>query len=169
MQTTTIEPAVVGGFVGGMLGASLVAIFVFYLLVVIANWKIFQKAGEGGWKSIIPIYNVYIMYKIVAMRKWFWITLGTALATSIVSTILNPQSLSLDMLPSSSAIFITILAIAEIGVIIFANIMYCVRTSKVFGHGAGYALGLFFFPNIFQLILGFGRSKYDKKVLKSWQ
>jgi hypothetical protein len=35
-------------------------------------WKIFEKAGEAGWKSIIPIYNVYIMYKIVGMKNWFW-------------------------------------------------------------------------------------------------
>ena len=29
--------------------------FIFYILQVIAYWKIFTKAGEEGWKSIIPI------------------------------------------------------------------------------------------------------------------
>ena len=28
--------------------------FIFYILQVIAYWKIFTKAGEEGWKSIIP-------------------------------------------------------------------------------------------------------------------
>jgi hypothetical protein len=41
-------------------------------------WKIFEKAGEAGWKSIIPIYNVYIMYKIVGMKNWFWYILIVA-------------------------------------------------------------------------------------------
>ena len=33
--------------------------FIFYILQVIAYWKIFTKAGEEGWKSIIPIYNSF--------------------------------------------------------------------------------------------------------------
>ena len=31
--------------------------FIFYIPQVIAYWKIFTKAGEEGWKSIIPIYK----------------------------------------------------------------------------------------------------------------
>ena len=31
---------------------------------IIVYWIIFTKAGEEGWKSLIPIYNVYILYKI---------------------------------------------------------------------------------------------------------
>jgi len=31
------------------------------VLMVIANWKLFVKMGEEGWKSIIPFYNLYIM------------------------------------------------------------------------------------------------------------
>ena len=29
--------------------------FVWWLLHVVAAWRIFTKAGEAGWKSIIPI------------------------------------------------------------------------------------------------------------------
>ena len=35
------------------------------VITLIAQWKIFTKAGESGWKSIIPIYNLYILCKIV--------------------------------------------------------------------------------------------------------
>lgn len=31
---------------------------------IIVYWIIFTKAGEEGWKSLIPIYNIYILYKI---------------------------------------------------------------------------------------------------------
>lgn len=34
----------------------------------------FEKAGEAGWKSIIPIYNIIILLKIVG-REWWWIVL----------------------------------------------------------------------------------------------
>lgn len=30
------------------------------VVAIVAMWKIFTKAGEAGWKSIIPIYNIYI-------------------------------------------------------------------------------------------------------------
>lgn len=34
------------------------------VLSVIAMWKIFVKAGEEGWKAVIPFYNCYIFYKL---------------------------------------------------------------------------------------------------------
>ena len=44
------------------------------VLIVAAWWKIFQKAGEEGWKAIIPIWNILILLKIVG-REWWWIIL----------------------------------------------------------------------------------------------
>ena len=34
----------------------------------------FEKAGEAGWKSIIPIYNIIVLLKIVG-REWWWVIL----------------------------------------------------------------------------------------------
>jgi len=34
------------------------------ILMIIANWKLFTKAGEKGWKYLIPFYNVYVVIKI---------------------------------------------------------------------------------------------------------
>ena len=34
------------------------------ILMIIAQWRIFSKAGEPGWASLIPIYNLYVLYKI---------------------------------------------------------------------------------------------------------
>jgi hypothetical protein len=44
------------------------------LVVIVAMWKVFTKAGQPGWASIIPIYNLYIWCKIVG-RPWWWILL----------------------------------------------------------------------------------------------
>jgi hypothetical protein len=44
------------------------------LLMIVAMWKVFSKAGQPGWASIIPIYNLYIWCKIVG-RPWWWIIL----------------------------------------------------------------------------------------------
>jgi hypothetical protein len=37
-------------------------------------WKVFTKARQPGWASIIPIYNLYVWCKIVG-RPWWWILL----------------------------------------------------------------------------------------------
>ncbi len=35
-----------------------------YLIWIIGMWKMFEKAGEPGWASIVPIYNIMILAKI---------------------------------------------------------------------------------------------------------
>ena len=48
----------------------LIALVVF---MIAAMWKVFEKAGEEGWKSIIPFYNCYILLKIVGKPGWWLI------------------------------------------------------------------------------------------------
>lgn len=59
------------GFMGGgMLWFWLGMAVVF----VIGGWKVYEKAGQPGWAVIVPIYNLYIMLKIVGRPGW-WIVL----------------------------------------------------------------------------------------------
>ena len=34
------------------------------ILIIISQWKLFTKAGEKGWKSLVPIYNMWTLFKI---------------------------------------------------------------------------------------------------------
>ncbi len=45
-----------------------------FVLLVIVWWKIFVKAGQPGWKALIPIYDYYIFLKIAGCPGW-WIIL----------------------------------------------------------------------------------------------
>ena len=47
---------------------------IIFLIVIVGLWKIFTKAGEPGWAAIIPIYNYYVILKIVG-RPWWWLLL----------------------------------------------------------------------------------------------
>jgi Family of unknown function (DUF5684) len=47
---------------------------VFVVLMIASLWKVFTKAGEPGWASIIPIYNTIVMLKI-AGKPWWWLIL----------------------------------------------------------------------------------------------
>lgn len=47
-------------------------IWILIIIVWILSWlKIFEKAGIEKWKIFIPIYNIYLLYKIA--WKWWWI------------------------------------------------------------------------------------------------
>ena len=43
---------------------STISSLVVVILQIVAYWKIFEKAGEPGWKALIPIYNVYLLFKL---------------------------------------------------------------------------------------------------------
>ncbi|MDG1146912.1 MAG: CCC motif membrane protein [Crocinitomicaceae bacterium] len=53
--------------------------FVFLILPlivfsIIANWKIYEKAGKPGWAVLIPVYNTIVLLEIVRKPIW-WIAL----------------------------------------------------------------------------------------------
>ena len=66
---TSTDYAVAGGF----FAVYLVIAIVLGALLLIANWKIFTKAGQAGWKTLIPIYNGMVLFKIIygSMGKFF--------------------------------------------------------------------------------------------------
>jgi len=43
------------------------------VFLIAAQWKIYEKAGHPGWAAIIPIYNIYILLKIVGKPTWWLI------------------------------------------------------------------------------------------------
>lgn len=46
-------------------------ILLFALPIILGLWKTFQKAGKGGWESIVPIYNNMVLAEIVGKPMWW--------------------------------------------------------------------------------------------------
>lgn len=118
-----------------IVGNMAIFILIILLLTIITNWKIFLKAGEKGWKSIIPIYNTVILFKIAGLSGWW------ALGYFIVAFIPNVGSLIC------------------LGIAIY--LMY--RLAKAFGKGGGFTVGLVLLNTIFMMILAFGKAEYQLK------
>jgi hypothetical protein len=74
-----------GGLVGALFGA-LVAI-AFAILMIAAMWKVFVKAGQPGWASIVPIYNIICLLNITGKPTW-WIVLFLLPVANIIAAIL---------------------------------------------------------------------------------
>ncbi len=125
------------------------------LLPFIAAWKLFKKAGIPGWKSLIPIYNSYLMFKIVGMPV-------ICIIPYIAYTILN--SIYADYKKIPNIIIIIIIVITILYVII--DIIKEIKLGKAFGKGKLFILGLIFLSPIFEIILGMGKSEYQGNYRK---
>lgn len=172
MTTTTLttgEAAVAGAAIGGVfIVAALISIAVL-VLGIIAGWKIFKKAGQPGWKILIPFYNAYILFKIVGMNFWGWF--AALLGCSLIYGFFGGVTFT-DITETTNGIYFsmnmnTIGWIAYVAEAIISIVMMAIlskRLATAFKKGTGFAVGLFFLPFIFEMILAFGSAKYDKKA-----
>lgn len=123
--------------------------FIWYIIMVIANWKIFTKAGESGWMSIIPFLNSYILFKISWKKIMFWAMLGALLLGSIFTGLAGEEGGILEVLGMIFTLIGGVISIIDV-----------YKLSKSFGYGIWFTIGLLFFSPLFTLILGYGKAEY---------
>ena len=87
LQQSSSDAGIFGGFVGGLIG------LIFAVLVIAGMWKIFTKAGKPGWASLIPIYNLFVLLKIVGRPGW-WLILFLIPFVNVVILILVNMDLA---------------------------------------------------------------------------
>ena len=154
---TVSDPNALETLVKVLLGAGIAAFvvcIVWYVLLVIANWRIFSKAGEHGWKSIIPVYNTYISFKIAWKPLFFWLSLLVVIVAGVCGALMPADA------SGAAPVLTVIMYVAMIvGIVLYVGLNY--KLSKAFGHGVGFTLGLIFLTPIFLLILGLGGSQYQ--------
>ena len=142
-----------------------IGILVFAAIAVISWWRIFSKAGEAGWKAIIPFYNMYTAYKLFWKKAIFFIMLALGVVGAIGYFIMIFGVAAMYMFGGGSgnmaafAIGLILLLGCSVAALVLQIIFYN-RISKAFGHGAGFTVGLVLLNFIFWLILAFGSSRY---------
>ncbi len=90
--TTYTVTTVDSGTALAVSGFMFVWMFIIWFIYIVAFWKVFEKAGEAGWKSIIPFYNMWVMFEIAGRPGW-WMLLAMIPFVNIVVMII----LALDM------------------------------------------------------------------------
>ena len=104
-------------------------------ILEITFWRIYAKAGRPAWKSLIPIYNLYILLDIVG--------------------------LSGDQLRAAGALVAGQRAQLLPGLNLIALIVVQLRLARVFGRGPEFAvIGLMLFAPVGLAILAFAPAKY---------
>lgn len=62
------------GAIGGALAAIGTVFIIFTVLIgalmIVSRWRIFEKAELPGRGALIPIYNIYLMFKLAGKPEW---------------------------------------------------------------------------------------------------
>lgn len=151
---TKEEAAAAGVITGAVVGVMAVLAIAWIILQIIADWKIFTKAGEAGWKSIIPFYNYVVEYRLC----WDAIP-GAVFAVLYLAVNLISRGNTAN-LPTWQ----TILLFAALVVMAVLHWIESGKLAKAFGKGLGYTLCLFFCGPIARLALGFGKARFVGKA-----
>ena len=131
---------------------SAIIFIVILLLFTIAEWKILKKAGENGWKSLIPFYCVFVSHHIVGMSHvWFVLEIVIWFAELIFEMF--------DVFPEPVTFTFGIAA----GVFtLLSELIHILKMCNCFGKGTGFKIGMIILPNLFLMILAYGKAEYKK-------
>ena len=58
------------------------------VLIVVAMWKVFAKAGRPGWASLIPFYNAWVMCEIAGRPGWWLFLLFVPFLNLVIAIII---------------------------------------------------------------------------------
>lgn len=89
--TTTSSPGASAGVMALLFGILLIPFLIslaIAIVVVVAQWKLFKKAGKPGWASIVPIYNMVVLLEIIGRPVWWIALMLIPIANLIVSIII---------------------------------------------------------------------------------
>lgn len=127
-------------------------------------WKVFTKAGQAGWKAIIPYYADWVLMKDVCGLHWGWFVAG--IGTTVLSLLFSLfESILFAMLQSSVVtIVFSVLAWVCSIVSLFIQVAWVYNLSKKFNKSTGWVVLTMFFGVITIPILGFSKKEEYQNV-----
>lgn len=99
----------------GSMAASWVIGALVGVLMIVAMWMMFQKAGKPGWAAIIPIYNIIVFCQVAGKPGW-WVVLFLIPIANIVFYIITSLSLAKNFGKSGAFGFFLVFLLSFIGI-----------------------------------------------------
>ncbi len=148
--------------------------FVMRILMIIGMWLMFDKAGEHGWGSIIPIYRGYLLFKTAGIKNWFWGSFVASLVYAIclivsmvyffvylIAGIFGQIDDFTEGVTGLMGVLFVIGCIA--GLICFIiNIYRGIKMAQAFNLGGGWAVGIILLPWLFYMIMGCSKNIHHR-------
>ena len=138
--------------------ASTIGVLLF-LAVMAAKYMLFIKMGEEGWKSLIPFYSRYLLYKKCWNGSYYFVSLAMIIPVVILGV--SSYIIYIGGYGYSFGIVLGVLAVLTATVPFVMNLILSYKISKAFGHGLLFTVGYLLMTDVFTIILGFGDDKYQ--------
>jgi len=104
-----------------------------YVYFAVCLWRIFEKAGIAGYKAIVPFYNLAKLCQVAGKPSWIVWVIAFGLCVPVIGNLT-----------------------------VFVSLFYLYYfVAKRFGHGTGFAFGLFFLPPVYFGLLAFGDATWS--------
>lgn len=139
---TASTAAGIGGVLAGLAGVAIffgIVAIAAAVLQLVAQYKMFKKAGKMGYEALIPGHNTFALFQMAGINP-IWV-LGIIFGEVI-------------------AIIPILGSIAYLAFIVFVMVWLNLRLAKTFGKETGFGVLMFFFPYVMYPILAFGSAKY---------
>lgn len=92
-----------------LIGAVFVIVLVIMMVfAIVGTWQIYTKAGEKGWKSLIPIYNNWIFLRLGGQSSWWAILTIFPILNLITSVMLAIAAYNIGLKFHKSGSFVIV-------------------------------------------------------------
>ncbi len=123
-----------------------------YIFSAIIEWRIFTKAGEPGWKALIPFYSIFVSHHIAGMHHaWF--------VAEIIAWIIETV---LELVPNIPAWVEDPFTVFTFLFTVVSEIVHMSLLGDRFGKKTPFKVGMVLLPPVFLPILAFGSAAYQK-------
>ncbi|MBQ5989507.1 MAG: hypothetical protein IJL67_08450 [Oscillospiraceae bacterium] len=156
---------------GGAFALFYIGMLVFSLaltvVMLVARYKLFEKAGEAGWKAIIPFYWSIVLSKIATGKKTLGAAFVVAYSVFLIAYIsfyyrqmvMLMGNLDGSMSASDAAsimLFSLFVMVLSIGMAVLNGILMF-KLAKSYGKSEGWCVAMIFLSGILIIAMGFDR------------
>lgn len=126
---------------------------------LVMYWMLLEKAGENGWKILIPYYSEYTIFKIAKKRNLFWWQLVIGIVTVISAITLLTMSIFMIEAESEMSGLVTGCIINSVLIFILSIVLFVIKVkrsiglSKAFGQSTAFGVGILFIEPVFIAII----------------
>ena len=149
---------------------SLMVSIICWVIGMVGRWKVFEKAGIDGWKSLIPFYGTYLLYRHTWVRgRWLFIlqilldmagawcahTLSRSLVGGLLETIrfyARTGEFAVDISVRQLLLWLMVWAVCAFCVFLLTRITYLKICGSLRLESGVLKVGTFLFPQMFLLI-----------------
>lgn len=117
---------------------ALIPVYILFVVVLfVALWKVFSKAGKPGWAALVPFYNAWVLAEIAGKPGWWGLGI----------------------------ILVNLVPFVGPAISLVVSLLISLEIAKKFGKSPVFGVvGLWLFSLIGYLILAFGDAKYQNNT-----